>query len=212
MVNNDVITRKIHALPSKKRARTGDLDQIIIHQTDVSGHHQHHPVTPHPLSCSPATSQSKNDLSPCHICHRKPQRKSDLDAYKNCEGCGRRTCYICIRECNNWIQNPAPVVSLSGSNETADISFEMRDAYSGDDEHDEKTAATHDTHHQAASSSSSSSSPPSSSRTVFAEWWRHHSQHRTVICSQCCVETGPEGETMCLACLRFVDSGRGNAI
>lgn len=38
-------------------------------------------------------------LNPCHICHRKPTVKSDLDSYADCEGCGNRTCYICIREC-----------------------------------------------------------------------------------------------------------------
>jgi hypothetical protein len=39
------------------------------------------------------------DLSPCHICHRKPTKKSDLDGYAYCEGCQKRTCYICIRRC-----------------------------------------------------------------------------------------------------------------
>lgn len=38
-------------------------------------------------------------LSPCHICHRKPSVRSDLDGYVDCEGCGGRTCWICVREC-----------------------------------------------------------------------------------------------------------------
>ena len=39
------------------------------------------------------------DLSPCHICRRKPTVRSELDAFADCGGCGKRTCYVCIREC-----------------------------------------------------------------------------------------------------------------
>src|SRR5579871_5192327 len=34
------------------------------------------------------------DLSPCHICHQKPKVRTDLDSYGDCEGCGKRTCFI----------------------------------------------------------------------------------------------------------------------
>ncbi|KAF7899237.1 uncharacterized protein EAF01_008450 [Botrytis porri] len=39
------------------------------------------------------------DLRACHICHRKPTVKKELDAFANCEGCGKRACWVCIREC-----------------------------------------------------------------------------------------------------------------
>ncbi|ESZ89870.1 hypothetical protein SBOR_9739 [Sclerotinia borealis F-4128] len=39
------------------------------------------------------------DLRACHICRRKPTVKKELDAFANCEGCGKRTCWVCIREC-----------------------------------------------------------------------------------------------------------------
>lgn len=38
-------------------------------------------------------------LCPCHICHRRPTTRSLLDAYADCNLCGSRTCYICLREC-----------------------------------------------------------------------------------------------------------------
>ncbi|EPE31525.1 hypothetical protein GLAREA_12281 [Glarea lozoyensis ATCC 20868] len=43
--------------------------------------------------------KKKIDLSPCHICRRKPTSKHELDGFADCEGCGERTCYVCIREC-----------------------------------------------------------------------------------------------------------------
>jgi hypothetical protein len=43
--------------------------------------------------------KKKIDLNPCHICRRKPTAKHELDSFADCEGCGERTCYVCIREC-----------------------------------------------------------------------------------------------------------------
>ncbi|KAL3418638.1 hypothetical protein PVAG01_10354 [Phlyctema vagabunda] len=45
-------------------------------------------------------------LSPCHICHRKPSVRSDLDSYADCQGCAQRTCYVCIRECLGVSDDP----------------------------------------------------------------------------------------------------------
>ena len=39
------------------------------------------------------------DLSPCHICRRKPSLRKELDSFRGCEACGERTCFVCIREC-----------------------------------------------------------------------------------------------------------------
>jgi hypothetical protein len=47
----------------------------------------------------PMEIKRKIDLSPCHICRRKPTAKHELDSFADCEGCGERTCYVCIREC-----------------------------------------------------------------------------------------------------------------
>jgi hypothetical protein len=39
-------------------------------------------------------------LRPCHVCYRRPSTRSMLDAYADCELCGQRACYICLRECD----------------------------------------------------------------------------------------------------------------
>jgi len=57
-------------------------------------------VAPQTSTPTPIISQSL--MSRCHICSRKPTKKSELDSFTDCQGCGRRTCYICIRECLGW--------------------------------------------------------------------------------------------------------------
>lgn len=53
---------------------------------------QHHfPTTP--------SSLPPPILRPCHICHRRPTTREVLDAYADCDLCGQRACYICLREC-----------------------------------------------------------------------------------------------------------------
>ncbi|KAJ2900517.1 hypothetical protein MKZ38_002422 [Zalerion maritima] len=183
--NATTLTRKVHSLPLKKRARTVDPED---HRSNPHEQHQRpelarvatHPTVP------------PNILNPCHICHRKPQRKSDLDSYKNCEGCGRRTCYICIRECQNWIPSQHhrdseghPMSYEATRNHNP--SLEMKDAsdynsYQCDEE----------------------------SEKMPSDWLRHERGHRSIICSKCCIETGPDGETMCRACLNYFDEGKTN--
>jgi hypothetical protein len=40
-------------------------------------------------------------LRPCHVCWRRPTTWAVLDAYADCEACGGRSCYICLRECED---------------------------------------------------------------------------------------------------------------
>jgi hypothetical protein len=48
---------------------------------------------------TPQTAQPLTLLTSCHICHKAPRLKKDLEAYENCWRCHERTCYICIRQC-----------------------------------------------------------------------------------------------------------------
>lgn len=41
-------------------------------------------------------------LQPCHVCWRRPTTWAVLDGYTDCEACGSRTCYICLRECEDY--------------------------------------------------------------------------------------------------------------
>ncbi|KAF2400514.1 hypothetical protein EJ06DRAFT_433219 [Trichodelitschia bisporula] len=38
-------------------------------------------------------------LAPCHVCHKAPRQKRDLESYESCWRCKKRSCYICIRQC-----------------------------------------------------------------------------------------------------------------
>jgi hypothetical protein len=62
--------------------------------------HQPHsnPTTP-TKAASKQVYYSSEALRPCHICHRGPKLKTDLDSYAECARCSQRTCYICIRQC-----------------------------------------------------------------------------------------------------------------
>lgn len=53
-----------------------------------------------PPTTTNTITNAKLVLRPCHVCHRKPSTKVMLDAYADCELCGQRACYICLRECN----------------------------------------------------------------------------------------------------------------
>ncbi|RAL06878.1 uncharacterized protein BO97DRAFT_278083 [Aspergillus homomorphus CBS 101889] len=54
------------------------------------------PRTLSPNDCQPSTFC----LLPCHVCHRRPTTRETLDAYSDCEICGQRSCYICLRSCD----------------------------------------------------------------------------------------------------------------
>ncbi|KAJ5248632.1 hypothetical protein N7468_000083 [Penicillium chermesinum] len=56
------------------------------------------PVSPKtlvPIQCPSAA------LRPCHICHRRPTTRHVLDAYADCNLCGERACFICLRQCDS---------------------------------------------------------------------------------------------------------------
>jgi len=76
----------------KANASGSDFHGLQLPSSDTIQHHS--------AGTTVTSPQKKSvDLSPCHICRRKPTVRSELDAFANCEGCGKRTCYVCIREC-----------------------------------------------------------------------------------------------------------------
>ncbi|KAI9838595.1 MAG: hypothetical protein M1819_004908 [Sarea resinae] len=59
-------------------------------------------LTTHSLQSATHTPQKQprpSLLSSCHICHRRPTTHTLLSTYADCDACGARTCYICLREC-----------------------------------------------------------------------------------------------------------------
>ncbi|KAK0660911.1 hypothetical protein DIS24_g2903 [Lasiodiplodia hormozganensis] len=114
---------------------------------------KHRPVSRLPPATSPAiiTRPATADLTACHCCHRAPKQKRDLDNYSACTACGARTCYICMRVCEQGIG--------CGS---------YTNGHGVDGENS-----------------------------------------RRKICRECCIESGPEGETWCFDCVALGEGGGG---
>ncbi|KAI9370970.1 hypothetical protein BJX61DRAFT_56253 [Aspergillus egyptiacus] len=53
-----------------------------------------------PISAQEKSYASASLLRPCHICHRRPSTREHLEAYTDCDLCGQRACYICVRQCD----------------------------------------------------------------------------------------------------------------
>ncbi|KAK3906773.1 hypothetical protein C8A05DRAFT_11467 [Staphylotrichum tortipilum] len=208
--------RKIIPLPPGKRQRTLaddiciDTDGEPMQRSPLSSpaqrrdrpeDRQHPPRAKEALgdksrAAGPSTisdAPAKSLMLRCHICFRKPTKKADLDSFADCQGCGERTCYVCIRECLGWAPNllpnepktldqyPHPLPPLA----EGETSFTMLDADAEDH---------------------TPPSPPAAvERTGHDHGWTRGGGHRRVVCSRCCVERGQDGEVVCLGCLPFVE-------
>ncbi|KAL3456668.1 hypothetical protein BJX64DRAFT_281158 [Aspergillus heterothallicus] len=53
------------------------------------------PKFPQQNHCASATF-----LRPCHICHRRPTTRELIEAFANCDLCGERACFVCLRQCD----------------------------------------------------------------------------------------------------------------
>jgi len=214
------LPRKVISLPVSKKFRLLDdnhneqqnthyihhnpIQSAALSQSQPSHFSHAHPdlTTTTSTSVSPQTrhtarTSSSNLLSPCHICHRKPTRKSDLDSYADCMGCGERTCFVCLRACQGWLPtlDESGPGRVGGEEEDLSASFTMRDA---DDEEDTQKDSHRDVElggpeqrHQRLKQGEGGNTSPS---------WNGRG-HRAVICSRCCIERGSEGDVVCLGCL-----------
>jgi hypothetical protein len=200
------VQRKILPLSSSKRVRVSEHDENEAREVvspyeetknnDFShGHPDHHSTSLTSASTQPrpvaARTTSTALLSPCHICHRKPTKKSDLDSFAECLGCGQRTCYVCIRQCQGWLQNSSTNEEPLQISQDLSASFTMHDV---DDEVEEVIE---------------NQAKPDKTRGHTSEGggqgWSG-SGHRSVVCSRCCVERGSEGDVVCLGCLAGIPS------
>ncbi|KAI1407813.1 hypothetical protein F5Y13DRAFT_121394 [Hypoxylon sp. FL1857] len=119
--------RKVIPLPANKRFRLiSEEDDDHLHSHNQQSHLSHaHPE----YSTPPASPQRMNNtkanppalLNPCHICHRKPTKKSDLDSFADCMGCGQRACFVCIRACQGWLPTSEEEEDLSASFTMQDV-------------------------------------------------------------------------------------------
>ncbi|KAK0745883.1 hypothetical protein B0T18DRAFT_138881 [Schizothecium vesticola] len=91
--------RKILSPYCSKRQRLSPSDDTR-RTTTSPGRQQQTAKRANTTRPSPPAATPK--LNRCHICSRKPTKKSDLDSFADCEACGQRTCFVCIRQCLGW--------------------------------------------------------------------------------------------------------------
>lgn len=152
-------------------------------------------------SRSTTSMSAANLMTRCHICFRKPAKKSDLTSFADCQRCGQRTCYVCIRECLGWRPDlvggqqpggfPLGDTGPTGQEDEQDTSLTMVDA-------DDTPEIGHDEGHRRHNNQGRNHKPQGP-----GDWGGEG--HRTVVCSQCCVEKGSDGDVVCLGCLPFLE-------
>lgn len=153
-----------------------------------------HPELTSPVRPALTRSNTSALLSPCHICHRKPTKKSDLDSFADCTICGERTCFICLRACQGWLSASDDDESSRTTAEAEDLSasFVMRDV-------DDENVVHNHAHKPAAQRPEQKQRKGEGGGDAEGSW--NVRGHRRVICSRCCVERGSEGDVVCLGCL-----------
>ena len=194
------IPRKVIPLPVSKRSRT--LPEA--HSTQQT---RPHDTEARPGLCRSVTASGL--LDPCHICHRKPTKKSDLDSFADCMGCGQRTCFVCIRQCQGWLAGGSPTSPGGGRAPPQHHSEHQRQGRDAEDRHQQQDLTTSFTMHDVDDDDNrdedgdvdSRTSPHRTENDTGPDSGWSGRGHREVICSGCCVERGSEGDVVCLGCL-----------
>nr|pir hypothetical protein B14D6.570 [imported] - Neurospora crassa [Neurospora crassa] len=194
--------RKIIPIAINKKQRMSVSDEVH-HRED--SHHGTRAKSNSPTAASHPHHQKQHALlskikclDRCHICFRKPSKKADLDSYADCQGCGQRTCYVCMRQCPGWTssfhhqgrhhhtetgEQEAQVQYIPLAKSSPENSFVMLDA-------DTETEVDLD---EVAEKERSRLKPTTTG-------W-HANGHREMICGHCCEERGVNGDVVCLGCL-----------
>lgn len=166
---------------------------------------------PTTLSVPSSHTSSASLMSRCHICSRKPTKKSDLDSFADCQGCGQRTCYVCIRECLGW--GPGSGASAGNVQTQIEPSYRFAATMSTtvaagapvDEGNTSFTMLDADDEDQQQQQQPQHGQSEGGALQAQKQGWTTGSKHRQVVCSRCCVERGEDGEVVCLGCLPFVE-------
>jgi hypothetical protein len=216
-INNNKSPRKIISLPANKRVRLAEQSfhehhryrsrsPDIARQTTQQHceaaeawpdrvHQGLRETDPNSRSAPPTRTNSAALLTRCHICHRKPAKLADLDSFADCQNCGKRACFVCIRECIGWTDplhygdesRRQGEEDLPEEEDSVGASMHMTDGEPGGWE-GHQVDRNHKDHDTARP----------------RKGWVGGGHQRT-ICSACCVERGPDGDVVCLGCLPYVD-------
>lgn len=162
--------------------------------------------SPDPTIARPPASRVNSGalLDPCHICRRKPTKKSDLDSYADCEGCQARTCFICLRRCPGWTtEYLGPRHDSAAPTDQKDQDTSNQDALSRSfhmDDVDDISEAQETAREGGDDSNGRKRAQMKGQDQDRTNWWAS-GDHRQVVCSRCCIEKGTEGDIACLGCL-----------
>lgn len=69
------------------------------HDIILPGDGTNHTHIPRVDSVTERLERKRSLLDPCNVCYKAPKLKSHLASYSNCRRCDERTCFICIRSC-----------------------------------------------------------------------------------------------------------------
>ncbi|KAK1984104.1 hypothetical protein LZ30DRAFT_586889 [Colletotrichum cereale] len=213
----DPVPRKIAPLPVPKRQRMFDEEDADLDSTDggistqpSSQRQRRNSKSPPASNHNSRTPQDQTDaagnrpktpssLSPCHICHRRPTKKSDLDSFADCQGCGQRSCFVCIRECQGWRKDGRP--SSSGGGDLAHT--EQEPEQGGIDL--SRSCQMNDVDDDRQRESRGDEESKQNGQPTREDGWTGGG-HRQMVCSRCCIEKGAEGDVVCLGCLSRMES------
>ncbi|TWU74527.1 hypothetical protein ED733_005901 [Metarhizium rileyi] len=179
--------RKTLPLPLKRARITPDDSLYRNSLAPTQRRRQSQPREPQDQLSRASAAPNAALLTPCYICHRRPTKKSDLDSFAECQGCGERACFVCIRECHGWDADDG--MSVLSEQEVLSRSFHM------DDVESEQRDACH-----SCERSDIMLHGCCDGAGKDTKGWAV-SGHRFVVCSRCCVERGRQGEVICLGCL-----------
>ena len=170
--------------PGSRQHRTDGL--ALQHTTANAGRPQqhHHQQQQQQQHHHPGGRTAPAVLSPCHICHRRPTKKSDLDSFADCQGCGKRSCFVCIRQCLGW--RPGDHGRDAGGMLLGDLPSSAMEDVGGENDGARPRGGP-------------------GQRTGKDAWAAGGSGHRQMVCSRCCVERGADGDVVCLGCLPFIE-------
>ena len=176
-----------------KRVRVSSL----YHDTglDDTSHNSPHEGIRH-AATGEAAKEKKIDLRPCHICRRRPSDRAQLDRYADCEGCGARTCFVCMRQCEGDFAGSGEQLGLDveGDFDCLASSFERRGSDFGDG---------YNKGVDVGGGGELRGRDREREEEGNGVWEKERVMgHRRKVCRECCVELGAEGEVRCLGCYR----------
>jgi hypothetical protein len=203
--------RKI--LPLSKRTKITDdhganVHNIFTGEPETRIWSPHHNTAPTYSESKPQVKTNASLLAPCHICHRRPTKKADLDSFGGCEACGKRACFVCIRECRGWRGQEEEDTDNDNDVEEAlsrSLHMEDADAILPITPHEERF----ENPDSAIFAERGGGGLPAQREEPMGEDYgrrttRRWSHHR-VVCSRCCVERGEQGDVICYGCLAGIE-------